>query len=116
MFFPYQNILKPWWLWDIDEHRLSHRVEDLGGHDTQAERALELYDRLGCEDDQLPNWKSRFLQILLVDFFFCKEMVERCWNTKSILKVLKLKEIVAQLAYLRYLDRGHNTFLIIVFF
>lgn len=26
--------------------------KDLGGHDTQAERALELYDRLGCEDDQ----------------------------------------------------------------
>eukprot|EP00434_Breviolum_minutum_P017931 symbB.v1.2.015814.t2/scaffold1192.1/size132829/5 len=27
-------------------------ASDLGGHDTQAERALELYDRLGCEDDQ----------------------------------------------------------------
>lgn len=27
-----------------------------------------------------------------------------------------LKEIVAQLTYLRYLDRGHNTFLIIVSF
>ena len=27
-------------------------AQDLGGHDPQAERALELYDRLGCEDDQ----------------------------------------------------------------
>eukprot|EP00913_Durusdinium_trenchii_P005317 g4962.t1 len=29
-----------------------HSNKDLGGHDSQAERALELYERLGCEDDQ----------------------------------------------------------------
>lgn len=27
-------------------------ASDLGGHEVQAQRALELYDRLGCEDDQ----------------------------------------------------------------
>jgi len=38
--------------------------KDLGGHDTQAERALELYDRLGCEVDQLHGFNVQRLGLL----------------------------------------------------
>ena len=27
--------------------------QDVGGHDEQAERSLQLYDRLACEENQL---------------------------------------------------------------
>ena len=40
--------------------------QDVGGHDEQAERSLQLYDRLACEENQLLGKTGRVVELRLV--------------------------------------------------